>query len=127
MVSTAMDISRVEAVFTSPGLLWNHSQEVEAVGTAGVNLEKALLDRALAVEQSTVADEVVGGLVEVGEAVVAAVTTAITPALKLLVAVTTMDLAVIPDMRAVMRTVVRVVADILGQLRATEDQVRLGV
>ena len=91
--------------------------QVEAVGTAGVNLEKALLDRALAVEQSTVADEVVGGLVEVGEAVVAAVTTAITPALKLLVAVTTMDLAVIPDMRAVMRTVVRVVADILGQLR----------
>ena len=87
------------------------------MGTAGINLEKALLDRALAVGQSTVVDEVVGGLVEVGEAVVVAVSTAITPALKPLVAVTTMDLAVIPDMRAVMRTVVRVVVDILGQLR----------
>ena len=85
------------------------------MGTAGINLEKALLDRALALGQSTVVDEVVGGLVEVGEAVVAAASTAITPALKPLV--TTMDLAVIPDMRAVMRTVVRVVVDILGQLR----------
>ena len=91
--------------------------KVEAVATAGTNLEKALLDRALAGEQSTVVDEVVGDLVEVEEAVVAAVSTAITPALKLLVAATTTDLAVIPDMRAVMRTVVRVVVAILGQRR----------
>ena len=91
------------------------------MGTAGINLEKALLDRALAVGQSTVVDEVVGGLVEVGEAVVVAVSTAITPALKPLVAVTTMDLAVIPDMRAVMRTVVRVVVDILGRLRYSKN------
>ena len=84
-------------------------------------MEKALLDRALAVGQSTVVDEVVGGLVEVGEAVVVAVSTAITPALKPLVAVTTMDLAVIPDMRAVMRTVVRVVVDILGRLRYSKN------
>ena len=91
------------------------------MGTAGINLEKALLDRALAGGQSTVVDEVVGGLVEVGEAVVVAVSTAITPALKPLVAVTTMDLAVIPDMRAVMRTVVRVVVDILGRLRYSKN------